>query len=324
MNKKLLYTALSIVIASVFFIGYALYINKSESTILRGDLLFKETVSSSLDVKKIVITTPEYKTTLIQNDDFWRIEENNNYYANLILINEFLIFLNEAKVLNSFGSLSAQSDDNRLQNPKDANIDREQAGILIETFDHKNQKLNSIILGEKQGNYIKARQSDSNFIWLINRGFSFPSRNYSWLLEPLLDIDPGRVTKIQIESSQGNKSVQKAQNSPYFYDTKGAPVEVLPLLSQFVYLIFTDVKNSASFDKTTAKEGNIFHITMDNGLIYNIKIIENNKKYYIALSLSTTTLPTVIASDYIKDNAFLYKNWYFEISPQKGRLLFNY
>lgn len=324
MNKKLLYTALFLFAFSAFFAGAALWHNKSETSVLRGDLLFQTTVNASLDVGKIAITTPEYKVTLVQNGDFWRVAENHDYYANLVLVNDLLIFLNEARIFNTFGNLPEQIKDNGLENPAEPDTDKEYAGVLIETFNNKNQKLDSIIIGERQGEYLKARQSGDSLIWLVNRKFDMPARQYSWLLEPLIDINTARVAKIRIDSANGSRIAVKADNSPYFYDTKGLPVEVLPLLGQFVYLIFSDVVDETSFKPAAAKEGNTFCITMDNGLIYNLKLFEKEQNYYIALSLSSTPLPTTVASDYIKDNAFLYSNWYFQIQAQKGRLLFNY
>lgn len=323
MNKKTVYTAFLLFILSVLFIGAALYSDKRQSSVLRGDLLFQNSVENSLEVNKITVTTPEYKVTLIQNGDFWRVAENHNYYANLALVNDLLIFLNEARIFNTFGNLPEQQAESGLENPADADADKEHAGTLIETF-RQNEKLDSIILGESQEGYLRARQSNNNLIWLINRKFDMPAREYSWLLEPLIDINTARAVKIRIDSAAGSRIASKAENSPYFYDAAGNPTEVLPLLGQFVYLIFSDAVDAISFAPDTAKEGNTFRITMDNGLIYNIKVFEKEQNYYIALNLSSTPLPTIAASDYIKDNAFLYDNWYFQISSQKGRLLFNY
>ena len=47
----------------------------------------------------------------------------------------------------------------------------------------------------------------------------------------------------------------------------------------------------------------------------------NQNDIWFSIKLLTTPLPMKIVNDYIKDNSFLYDDWYFKASSEQGHIL---
>lgn len=320
MNKNILIYGLAITLISLIFASTAIYKNSQKTTNFVGNLLFPESYNQALKITKIAITTPQKHITMHLDNNFWRVEEADNYYAGLVITNALFVSLNEAEIKAAPQLTPQQFSETFLGNPAKQ---EKNAGTLIETYTENGKKIESIIIGNYKNNFQYARQPDSSTIWLVSGDFDLPSQCYSWLQQPLLSLNPNSVEKLII--SKGD-NVQGAirQEDKSFRNLQGEKANPKPFFETLVNLMFRDVMPETKFNnENTSKQTNI-EITTETGLIYKINIMKNKEEYWATVKNFTTSLPTKAASDYIKESSFLIDGWIFKLRPEIGKQLLNY
>lgn len=321
MNKKALVFGIILAIISVVF---AILVIKNQQTAdigqsKIGNLLFENTVKEGLAVDKIIIKTPKLQVTLLRDGRFWQVKEADNYYASLLAVNTFFKTLNEAKIQAVIQSKS--TIDRLLAAPTKKDISH--AGTLIQTF-KGNIKIDEIIIGRRQNSFYNARYVDSQQPLLVSGDFNIPEKLYHWLQQPLMMLQPKSVETIITQSETGQQLAFRPEMSAPFFNVRQQPTNIDTLLEKFAYLSFTAVKTAENTPLKDMNPNKTIVIFLESGLIYGVEIYENEGAYWIKINLSTNTLPTKHASDYIKDSSFLYQGWFFKINPEIGKQLIKY
>lgn len=323
MNKNLLISGLLVAIFSAVFAFVVInQRNQEYHQNYVGDLLFAKTYKQGLETALIIVKTPDMQATMVYDGKFWRVLEADNYYANMELINDLFTTINDSRVL-SLPTLGEQGEGAfKLGNPR--TDDKMTSGTLIETFTSDGKVIDSVIVGSKENNHRYARYSNNPTPFLVSGEYSLPNKLYSWLQQPLLQIDPPRVIAAALYNQEGEQSANRNLYNSIFYNTKGDEVNLVELLNSLSNLIFTDVKevNSINLDLYTLKRSAL--ITSESGLRHQVDVFEKEGKYWITTKISSDTLPTKAVSDYIKDSTFLYQGWFFEIPIDTGKILSDY
>lgn len=323
MNKKNLIAALALLIICIIFAVITIltmgYTNRNN---LAGQLVFADTVTQGAHFDKVIITTSQSTTTIKLQDGFWRINEGNDYYAGMALTNALFTAMNKSRYFIPMDTQGRNLGEYFLNMPqKNDNT----SGTLIQTF-AQDTLLNEIILGgtTKDDIYSFVRHPNSNEVWMINNDFAIPQKTYSWFQQPLLNYAPNqiRMYKTQIDDQQIEYKRQRATDE--FVGSMGKN-EPLHLLSDtFNYMTFTNVVKNTDFDKTQYPHQRNLQITLFNGLVTSMDIYadEGLKNFWTEIKITPTRLPTMGVNDYIKNNAFLYDGWIFQLSPEIGNILY--
>lgn len=321
MNKKALVFTLFLVCVSSFLAFLTIKepdIDGNKGNI--GNLLFAKTAENGLNIDKIVIKNAKMQATIYRNDKFWHIKEADDYYAGLIPINTLFQALNDAKI-QSVLNLDI-TPNMQLDSPEDK--DTETTGILIQTFSDQENKIDDIIIGTRQNGLYYARYADSSTPMLINGNFNLPQYLYQWLQQPLMMLSPQSVESVITQSETEKQMAFRPEPMAEFHNIKQQPTDIASFLEPFASLEFISVKAAENTPLKDAYPKKTIVIFLESGLIYGVEVYEADASYWIKINLSTTSLPTKLASDYINDSNFLYKDWFFEINENTGKFLVQY
>lgn len=321
MNKRALLFSLYLAVISVSLVFWTIREqNVAANNGAIGDLFFEETAKDGLNINKIVVKTPKIQVTLYLEDKFWHVKEADGYYAGLIITNSLFKSINEAKIQ----SVIRQEITPEMQLAYPENNDTPAAGTSIQIFNDKGIKVDDVIIGAEQNGYRYARYADSTNPVLIGGNFILPEKLSHWLQQPLMMLSEQSVETVITQSETGQQLAFREDITSPFYDINRKEINISAFLEQFASLDFTSVKASENTPLKDALPKKAVVIFMESGLIYGIEVYEYENSYWVRINLSTTSLPTKLASDYIKDSSFLYKNWFFKIDGSIGKFLVQY
>ena len=307
MMKKYLKKAFWVLLLSGLFAGSAVWTGlRSENEKNAGRLVFANAIQKFHELALINIETPSLKVSLALEDSLWRVREEDNYFADYALINRLFDNIRSAAY----------------------------TGKTKEITDSENGLTTRIILSRKDGNllndvafvsqngeyYIKSNDNKASF---ISAGFQLPTTLASWVKQPVLAVEPGRILSVAVGDGE---AVRPETGLPFSVKTAEGTKEIRldGLFNSLRYVPAEKVLSVQNFDETRYSENKTLTLTTYDGLITGLNIFKNEENYFLKITLSATNLPTTETSDYIKNNAFLYDGWYFQISPVIGSKLFNF
>ena len=200
----------------------------------------------------------------------------------------------------------------------------EDAGILIQIY-IKDKVIDSIIVGakDKDNGWFFARRPNSNTIWLVGGEYDIPMDAKSWLPHPILDIPTSAIEMLGIDGVLISRQMAMED----FRDRLGLSVNVDWLLQTLSALEITDVADKEDFytQNPDAEMVKIYDISTFYGLRFEIELYQTKQNQIWAnIKISNDTIALTAVNDYIKDNNFLYQDWYFQISPLQKDFLMNY
>ena len=312
MNDKLLKQGIWVLFLSLLFAAASImFTNLNYPVQSQGQLVFSQTFRHGGEVDKIILTSKEKTITLAHMDGYWRIAETGGYYANTRLVSKLLQNINDAVFL--------------MQRPySKENLQKSGLGqgqcLNIETYAGE-QKLDNVCIGRRTtAQTAFAAVSGKNEIWQISGNWQLPEDQASWFLQPLLELPSSMVESLQVDD------IKVSRTSPFadFVYPDGKAALVKAFLENFAWLPSVEVVPSFGFDRSKFPDVKNIILTSFDGLIVRLTLSCNNQDYWGSITLSTTPLPTSAVNAYIRDNAFLYEDWYFKIPSSAGKALFSY
>ena len=118
MTKRILLPVFVVCIASLLYAATAIILaNFSFPKQNNGKLVFPATVENGLKLDKVVIKTPRNQTTLLLENNFWLVKEEDYYYANIELLNELFNSLNTSRYRHQQQFSPQIADEDRLAAP---------------------------------------------------------------------------------------------------------------------------------------------------------------------------------------------------------------
>lgn len=321
MNKKALLFSLFLAVFSASLVFWSICEQNADTDQSNlGSLFFEETAKDGLNVNKIIVKMPQQQVTLSLEGKFWRVKEADGYFAGLVVTNGLFNALNEAKI----HSVIQKEITPEMQLAYPESKETPDAGISIQIFNKTGAKIDDVIIGAETDGYHYARHANSSTPVLISGNFNLPQRLDYWLQQPLITLSEHSVETVITQSETEQQLAFRPEPTLPFHDINRKEINISAFLEQFVSLNFTSVKTA---DNTPLKDElpkKAIVLFMESGLIYGIEVYEYDDSYWVRINLSTTSLPTKLASDYIKDSSFLYKDWFFKIDNSIGRFLVQY
>jgi hypothetical protein len=294
------------------FVGIALWMAasawRSNEEQMQGKLVFAQTFNLGDKVTKVKITNSKGSFELVQKNGYWLLPSKNDYYADFHLVHLLLSSFNRAMYMAQLPYQKVLLEKATLINPLE---EKENAGVLIQTF-VDDRLLDSIIIGaqNQQKELFFARRADKKEIWLVNGAFDLPSRDLSWLLKPLVGLPKEYVSEIVVD----DKVVGREDKAQEFFDSYGQLVNLTEFFRVLSGVYAQDVMTAAQFEgiKSSVVQQRTFEVGAWHGLKFVFKVYVLGADVWFNIKLSTDRLPTTKVTDYIKENAFLYDDWYFK------------
>lgn len=300
---SLLIMVTSVILAAVAIMLTDLHFPKQS----HGQLVFAKTYAQGVDLDKIIISSDEGDVTLLHEDNFWVVKEADYYYANIELINILIQDINNSTYYSH--------QQNTSQNLQDTGIDK---GVRVRTYSN-NTLLNDITVGKEaqNSNYHFVKDNSHNNIWLADGKYDLPTEFYSWIMQPISDIPPEIIEKININ----NNIISRDNPSMPFITTDKKIVQAGVLLDNASYVVALNVLSAQNFAPELYPEQKTIYFTTFPGLVVGYHIYSDGKEYWLNMSLTTTPLPKQYVNAYIKENQIFYDGWYFEIPATQGKIL---
>lgn len=272
---------------------------------MRGDRIF--TASENLEnLNKIQIETPSQTINLYDDEGIWRVEEADNYYADFQKINALIQ-----------GATSIRLGAKTTQKPQ-----QELIWTTVKLFS-KDKMLGEaqISNAEHKGTHY-IRYPNKKEIYMSGWKMQLPGTLMSWTYQPLLRIKGTDVMSMEKEkialtrNTEGAVFYNSETKLPY---NRFEYMQVFDIISDLRY---ENVLSSQEFDENRYSTVRSIKITTFDGMVATLRVHTDFHEYWVELDLSTTSLPTVEVDAYVKENKFLYKDWWFKLSEETGRTLF--
>ena len=319
MNKNnFIWKFLAVSVGSLLFVVCIIYLFAwSNNNKMQGKLVFSETYNKGLLIDKIELVSSEDTVVISHKNNYWVLENKNDYYADFRLVSSLLNSINKSIYSIKFPFNQETADKKLLNNPAK---DEKNSGILIRTF-IKNEKVDEIIVGlaDESENYYFSRNLKDDNIWLISENFNFPVYSRDWIIRPIISLPAKQIEIVQID----DKQVNRLSEHTLFYDEKGMVTNIDVLTDVLSGLFVVNAVKNEQFETIKSDDMKFKNIKFTTffGLVLDLDLYSNDKKVWCKIKLSTTTLPMTVVNDYINDNKFLYEDWYFEVSPSQGHIL---
>lgn len=319
-NKTLIFAALFALLSAIFALS-VIDSRQPRQYVETEALLFSKTYDQALNVNKILITDSASEKTLLLDGKYWRIPQADNYYAGLVISNALLYSINSAKTETVIHNITP---DMQLEQPRPGVDTPGGNGTEIKTYDRQGRLIDDVIIGSSKNGLQYARRAGSDYAMMVSGGFDLPRKTHDWLQQPLLQIAQNDIETIILQSETGQQMAFKPQEGDSFYNVRREKTDLSPLLNPFADLKLIEVADYEVSEFKNADPDRVVALFMFSGLIYGIELYQKDDEFWIRINLSSNTLPTKLASDYIKDSSFLYQGWIFKIRPEIGARLLNY
>ena len=201
--------------------------------------------------------------TLEKNENFWRVKEADNYFADFIKINSFMKLILLTTIYRA-----DYVDQNTLNNlAKDS--------FSITSFDRHGKVIDEavIIPKEAQNKFHYAMLNKKNILYQLNGSFNLSSVVTDWIQLPLLAVSDEEIKFIRTDTFSAYrrfagdifKSVETDQELPQLKD----------LIGLLWYLSAIEVKKASHFRPTDYKMKKTYEITTFSGLVYELNLFYN-------------------------------------------------
>ena len=270
-----------------------------------GERLFANAYDKVLEVETIHVTTPKDQITLYLEEDVWKVKEAGGYYANYYILLEDLFPFME----NTY--YEYKSEEGILD-------EEDKVSLKIATKD--NRVIDEVTIA---GTKVQAVGQDEVYVLDSASKFVVPFDLYSWVVQPLMQIDHKELEKFETVSEKGHVVVSRIDVSAPFQH-EGKNVEMGKVLGAIAYLVFDAVVPEKDFNEDEFKEHKQFKFTTFDGLVVSLDIYHNGKEYWVRQELSTTKMPRSSVKSYVEYNKFLYEGWFFRLNADIAKNIFEY
>ena len=274
---------------------------------LRGDLLFADIEGNVPLYDQIEISEGDKKITLQKDENFWRVLEADNYYAHFGKMQTLQDSIASAKVGTKIKPTTQVS-----------------AWTTVTLFE-RGKKVGAAEIGNAanpEKHYIRYPGQDN--IYLSSWQAQLPLSRNSWTLQPLLSIKQVETKKIETE----NRTISRREEGAAFYNNQ-THLPYTRLDSSRLFMVLADLRyeqvlSSQEFDEQRYTSIRHLSLTSFEGLITTMSIHTDFEKYWLKVELSATSLPSKETNEYIAKNKILYDDWWFELSPEAGKVLYSF
>ncbi len=278
----------------------------------RGNYFFDKTRNRT-DIKEIILDFGgERHISIIMQDGLWRIKEADDYYASTAKINT-LIQLIRNTIIYRADNLHETDVQKYMQN-----------SFTIKSKNKYGKIIDSAVIALKKdtNKYHYALLNDLPYIYQLNGELALSPVLSDWIHAPLIHIDISQIKRFK----NGDFIAYREFSGRDLKNAKtNAPVDFLySLLYNFQYLTADEIKHASNFKLKDFKIVGKYEITLLNGIIYHIHILNKDDDYWATVRLDSEKLVASNAVNFIKDNKLFYEGWYFKLNHAVGKDLVSF
>ena len=267
---------------------------------LRGNKVFQV---DEQKINKIQILAPDSSVTLHLDENLWRVQEADNYYADPRKIQKLQKAIFQARQ----GALASKIP---------------QKWTTIKILDNQDQLLDEVKLARNHKTGVTYMQpAHQKEVYQTNWRISLQEPAYFWTIQPLLSLQGIKINKFE----KNQTIISRNEEGAAFYnqDTKlpYRRFEYMRIFDILSDLRYEKVLSSQEFDTSRFGYHQAMALTTFDGLFVILDIYTDYKEYWIQLELKTTRLPRKQVVEEVKNKQFLYQDWWFKLKPEVGRQL---
>lgn len=270
---------------------------------------FAEVSANPTLLSTLSLEFPDQKITFDKGEDnLWLVRNAESYPANYKFMSELLHFISSSAIYRAVDL-----------NPEESSQLFSQ-GVRINLYDKAGNLLDTVLLGQKNTNHQMsyAEIGENAKTFMIENNIKLPSDISFWLQQPLLSLDKSVIKSISINNHTASRS---NRSLPFINDKNKQEVRLGKLLQALNFVSFSNVRSAQNFDEQTAKKVKDITIEDFNGLIITLSLFKQGKDLWVKQTLSTAPLAHFSVQNFIQNSEFLYKYWYFQITPELGKIL---
>jgi hypothetical protein len=189
---------LGILLIAAFFLTREKHQERGASKM--GDLYFSNLPVN--EVAFVAIGSDDGLIHLKKSETVWQVEERNGYPADFGKIIDLVRKLSRMKIGRSFEATDEVLARQKLNDPQDANIPKDQKGLRITLKDAKDKVLADLIIGqpgetqESTGDQF-IRPADSKKVSVVDDNFQFLGKTpKDWLKEDIVELDQKTIVQV--------------------------------------------------------------------------------------------------------------------------------
>lgn len=274
---------------------------QQEESISRSSLLPDFEVNK---VSKIVVKEDKKTATLVKDKENWKVKEKHDYPANFTKIRENVLKLKDMKIAQNIKVGKSNLGRLNLQKPGEG----EQSGTLVEFYDDKNAKINSLLLGkphvEKQENpnpMFGGPMPDGRYLQVEGERdvylVSDPLGDFSATVVDWIDKEFFKIKDVKIVSLKKDKKTDwtlertdkngKLKLDGIKPDQELVSNKISSISSAFNNLSFDDVLPADSKpQKDGLAKADVVSVKTFDGFSYDLAMAQINGKCYMEMNVS--------------------------------------
>ncbi|MBQ8465636.1 MAG: hypothetical protein IJ545_06465 [Alphaproteobacteria bacterium] len=272
---------------------------------IRGNLMFTS-AEHLQNIKKMEFMLPNHQLTVYQDEKIWRLLEADNYYVDLKFLQRLQQEISSGKI-------------GREVMPETGKL----IWSTVKLYDASGNKTDEIQIAnatELGEHYIRYPHDEK--IYSSNWQINLPDETTAWTRQPLLDF-----LGIDISAFEKNGTrIFRRDEGTIFTNEKTKQLyrqyDYMKVFEALTNLWYEQVTSVQNFDEGKYPFQQKMRLETFDGLIMEIVIYSDYQEYWAKILLSSARLSKADAEVYVKDNEFLYRDWWFKLPLAAGRTLF--
>ncbi len=261
-----------------------------------GEYLYSKVLSHMDKLDKITVKVGDVKYNLDLEDDLWRLEHMNNYYANHFVMNNFFTDLYNSQIFSKVDKFETSM----FENP-----------VKVVFYDKEGNLIEKVLIGKSSNEDIYRFVKIGDDVYVASGVFNFPKELISWIQQPSFSITKDNISSVFVGKNG---------------EMKKTSFKKLPSMAR-EYLSFTYFEAAVPekmFDKEKFAPENLLVAETKDGLKVSYDVYSNAEEYWVKLTVATNKLPTAQVAEYVQENAFLYEGWVFKIPSDYAKYMFEF
>ena len=278
----------------------------------RGNFFFEKT-RQSVHISSLVLKFSDSKqVTLEQKNNMWRVKEADDYYADFQKINSLIRLIRNISIYRA----------DKLNQPLSSDVIKDAFQII--SYDNENRVVDDALILPKadKNKFHYALLNQAPVLYQLNGDINLSSLVMDWVKMPILELPHNQIKRIKTDDFTVFRRFEAEELMTE--DRQYSVPQIRSLTQHFWSLSAIDIKHAMHFNSNKYKLVKTFEITMLDGIIYHLKLFNNNNEYWLNVELDKDLLiaPEVLVQ--LKENNILYNGWYFKINSPTGAAISNF
>jgi len=199
-------------VVTVLLVALAIFAVSMQRRALTSDfetrLMFPQLAEQVNEAARIEIISRLSTVTVVRDadSDQWRLNEKEMHPARADLVKRTVVGLSDLELVEERTALADWHKHINLTDPADKGT-----GVRVSVYDAAGEELAALIVGKLEGSAdidgtgtIYVRHADEDQAYVARGSFNLEQKPVAWLDTGIVDLAPGRVTRVDVRPSEGD------------------------------------------------------------------------------------------------------------------------